>query len=160
MDEPARVLLDMDPGEPDLLLPALVALDFQVPAHGKRLVVLRDLVRFVKIGIEVVLARELGFGNNLAVQRLCDLHGELDRPLVQGRHGAREAEADGADMGVGTVAPVIGGAPAEELALRVQLAVHLKTDNDLVFCIRHLSSPPARMRMQHQPHARPQTSCP
>jgi len=55
VDEPARVLLDMDAGEPDLLLPAPVALDLQVPSLCKRLVVLGDLVGLVKVGVEVVL---------------------------------------------------------------------------------------------------------
>ena len=51
--------------------------------------------------------------------------------LLRHRHRAGKAEADRADMGVRAVIPVIGRAAAEELALRVELAVDFETYNDI-----------------------------
>ena len=55
MHEPARVLLDMDAGELDLPLLPIVAFDLDVAAKSQGLVVLRDLVGLVEVGVEVVL---------------------------------------------------------------------------------------------------------
>ena len=148
----------MDTGDPDPFLASLITLDLQVPAFCQRLVVLGDLVGLVKVRVEVVLSRELGFGEHAAVQRFCHPHRILYRTLVEHRHGTRQPETDRADMRVGGVTAVIGGAPAEEFALRVELAVHFKPDNDLAF--GHLRSPPVRTCTRHRSRVHLPMACP
>ena len=99
--------------------------------QGKRLVVLRDLVGLVEVGIKVVLPRKLGLGNNRTVEGFCYPHCVLDCPPVEYWHRAGKTEADRADVGVRAVIPVIGRTAAEELALCVELAVDFETYNDI-----------------------------
>src|SRR5579864_7597417 len=81
---------------------------------------------------------------HLAVEGGPDPHGELDGLAVE--HGQRpgEPEAHRADVGVGLVAERVA-APAEQLGLGPQLAVHLETDDRLpaAAALTHASrSPP------------------
>jgi len=76
----------------------------------QRLVELRDLVTLRQVGIEVILARKHGVLAHLAVDRCGGKYGKLHRTLVQHRQGPRQTKADGADMGVGLTAELVGAA--------------------------------------------------
>src|ERR1700737_3457431 len=105
-----------------------------------RLVVLGDLVVLGLVGIEVVLSVE-GGRPDLAVERGADGHGQLDGPLVDHRERTGQAQADRAHVGIGLVAEHVG-APAEQLGHRLELAVHLQTDDNLPSGL-HDRPPPA-----------------
>ena len=85
VDELARVLLHVRPGDADPVDAAVVQLDVQMAADADGQVVLRDLVALGQVGIEVVLAVEDGVVGDAAVQRQRDARGVLDRPLVGDR---------------------------------------------------------------------------
>jgi hypothetical protein len=98
---------------------------------GDGLVELRDLVALGRVGVEVVLAREDAGLADLAVDGLGREHGELDAFAVEHRQRAGQAEADGADVGVG-LAAVLVDAAAEGLGLGEQLDVDFEADDGLV----------------------------
>ena len=85
-------------------MPACVAsaarLNVSQPSTAERQVVLRDLVALRQVGVEVVLAVELGEGGDLAVQRQAGQDARLDRRPVDHRQRAGESAADGADLRV------------------------------------------------------------
>src|SRR5208337_2966200 len=83
MDEPARIFLNMDTGKRDLPLLAVISFNLDISSFCQRLVVLRDLVGLVEVRIEVILSRELGLGNDRAVERLCHPHRIFDCAPVQ-----------------------------------------------------------------------------
>src|SRR5207302_11515380 len=98
-----------------------------VAAH--REVVLADLVALGEVGVEVVLAVELGELLDLAVERHGRGQEQLDRPAVDDRQAARQPEADGAGVGVRGLAEVVGAAAAEHLGPRRQLDMDLHPDH-------------------------------
>ena len=125
----AGVLLHVDPGEP------------HPPARRRRprcrrrrqrrgQVVLADLVALGQVRVEVVLPREDARLLDRAAERERGAHGQLDRLAVEDRQGARQAQADGADVGVGPAAEG-GRAAAEDLGPREELGVDLEADDGL-----------------------------
>ena len=98
---------------------------------GDGLVELRDLVALGRVGIEVVLAGEDAGLANLAADGLRREHRELDGLLVEQGQRAGQAEADGADVGVGFAAVLVLAA-AEGLGFGEQLDVDLQADDGLV----------------------------
>ena len=115
----------------DLPLLPIVAFDLDVAAKSQGLVVLRDLVGLVEVGVEVVLSRKLGLVGDRTIDRFCHFHGILDNPLVEDGHGTGEPEADRTDVSIWPVIPVIGRAAAEELALCIELAVNFEAHNNI-----------------------------
>src|SRR3989344_6587568 len=91
MDQCAGVLFQMDAGD---------TYAQKLPAGHERLVVLRDLVALRQVGVEIVLAVELGYGRDLAAQSQSDLQNMRHRLLVYGRQSPRVAEANRADVRV------------------------------------------------------------
>ena len=102
----ARVFFQVQAGDADALrglLPS--ASGTSMPAVlGDGLVELRDLVALGRVGVEVVLAGEDAGLADLAVDRLGGQHGELDGAAVEHGQRAGQAEAGGADVGVGLAA--------------------------------------------------------
>ena len=115
----ARVLLHMGADYPDPVTGGQLQPAVDIYRH----VVLAYLVVLGHIGIEVVFPMEKR-GLGVAVQSGPDAEGVLDRLLVEHRQRTGQAEAHGAHVGVGLV-PEGVAAPAEQLGLRPQLAVHL-----------------------------------
>src|SRR3954464_15701782 len=94
-------------------------------------VVLRDLVSFGEIGIEIILARENGGGMDTALERERGTDGQFDDVLVEDRKGTRKTETDWTDVRVRRSAKVRGTA-TKGLGSREQLYVHLETNHHLV----------------------------
>src|SRR5690606_29031659 len=117
--------LDADAG-------AVAQLD--VAVHVDRLVVLADLVVLRHVRVEVVLPGEHR-RHDAALHRATEPHRVLHRPLVEHRERPGEAEAHRTDVGVRFGAELVA-APAEQLARRAQLAVHLEADDDLPLLAR------------------------
>src|ERR1019366_135050 len=101
----------------------------EVPVRVDRLVVLADLIVLGLVGVEVVLPVE-GRGPDLAVEGRADGHGHLHRLLVEHRQRAGQAQAHRAHVRVGLVPEHVGTA-AEQLGVRLELAVHLEADDHL-----------------------------
>ena len=99
MDELGRVLLEVGARDPDRD-GALGRLERQPAVGGERQVVLADLVALRQVRVEVVLAVPAGRARRLRADRDAGREDVLDRAPVDGRQGAREAEADRADVGV------------------------------------------------------------
>ena len=112
----------------------------QPAAAAERFVVLADLVRLGRVGIEVVLAVERRMGRDLGLQRQPDLDRPLDRLAVRDRQHARLRRADRADARVGLSARLVRAA-AEHLAARRQLHVDLEADHGLP-AVRHAHAAP------------------
>ena len=126
-----RVLLHMDPRNPDSLLSA-VELHLDPAVFGGGLSVLGDLVAFGKVGIEVVLPGETALPVDPAVRRQGHLHHELhDLPVEHGKHPGHP-EADGAGVGVGR-RPEFRRAAAEDLRIREELGMDLQPDDRFEF---------------------------
>ncbi len=125
-----RVLLQMDPDEPDGL-PPVARPDLERPPYAERPVVLRDLVSLRKVRVEVVLPREDASLGHLRADGEPDHRGEIDGAGVQRREHAREAEAERADLRVRRRAEA-GRAAAEDLGARLELRVDLEPDHRLV----------------------------
>ena len=97
---------------------------------AQRFVVLGDLVRLGRVGVEVVLAVPLRVRRDPAAQRQPDAQRLVDRLAVGDRQHPGVRQADGADVGVRRVAVAVQ-APAEHLRLRPQLHVDLEADHRL-----------------------------
>ena len=99
--------------------------DVSVVADG--LIVLGNLVALHQVGVHVLLAVELGYVGDLAVESESDPDGIFDGALVDYRQRARQCHRDGIDDGV-WVFPLIGRARVREhLRFGVQLHVRLQT---------------------------------
>ena len=98
---------------------------------GDGLVELGDLVALGQVGIEVVLAGEDGALADFTTQGQGGQGSELDRLFVEHRESARQSQADGADIGVGSGAELVG-ATAECLGGGEQLDVDLESYDGLV----------------------------
>ncbi len=129
MDRFSRILLEVDPGDPDLLLPPL-RLDDEAAARGQGATVLGDLIPLGQVGVEVVLPGKEALSLDPAGERQCGFDRKSHRFLVQHGEGTRHSEADRADVRVGFRAEV-GGAAAEDLRRRLELAVDLEADDRL-----------------------------
>ena len=117
------VLFEMSP----LDVNANVSRQHEMSIDVERLVVLADLVRLGKIGVEVVLAVE-GAGLHAAVERKTDAHCQFHRVFVEHRQGTGQTERDGIDVGVGLVTESVRRA-TEQLRLGGQFDVHLEPND-------------------------------
>ena len=104
--------------------------DVDVPALRDGLVELGDLVALRQVGVEVLLAVELGPAADAGVETEAELHRLADHRLGEDGVRARVAHAGGAAVRVGLVA-VHRGAPAERLGPAVELDVGLDADHRL-----------------------------
>src|ERR1700693_4378023 len=144
MQKLPSVLLEMDPRDPTTpVLDAHVELEVSIFADWQ--VVLRDLISLRKIGVEVVLAIKLGEGSDLAVER----QGCADRLLhcffVDDGKRSWKTKAHRTRERIGRRREVVGGAPAEHLALGEHLGVDLEPNDNFVACgDRH--QPAARIK--------------
>ena len=129
--ELSRVLLHVDPGDPDLLLPS-VELHLDPAVLGGRLGILGDLVPLGEVGVEIVLPGEEALPVDPAVGRQGHLHHELHDLLVEDGQNPGHPEADGAGVGVGR-RPELRGAAAEDLRLREELGMDLQPDDRFIF---------------------------
>ena len=95
-------------------------------------VVLRELVIFGGVGIEITFAVEFGEARNFAVQQVTRQHRQTQRLVVRHGQHAGQAEADGTDVGVrlGTVSV---RATAPHLRFGFELDVGFQTDDSFVF---------------------------
>ena len=76
----------------------------EVAAIIEGFVVLGNLVGLGQVGIIVVLAVHLGELGNRAVQGLADLDREFHGFVIHDRQGAGQAQANGANLGIGFIA--------------------------------------------------------
>ncbi len=106
--------------------------DVDVAVLGEGLVELGDLIALGQVGVEVVFAGEDGAFADLAVESERGEGGELNGAAVEDGQRTGEAEADGADVGVGRRAEFVGAA-AEGLGLGEELDVDLEADDGFVF---------------------------
>ncbi len=95
------------------------------------LVKLRDLVALGRVRIEVILAREDGVGADLAADGGGGQSGEFHRAAIENRQSSGQAEACGADVGIGRRA-VLVATSAERLCLGQQLDMNFEPDDRLV----------------------------
>ena len=123
--ELARVLLHVGPRHAD---PEPVGQLEPAPAV-QRLVVLADLVVLGLVRVEVVLPGELEGRISQCSAAPIRMASSTACSLRTGSEPG-QAEADRADVDVGLVAERVA-APAEQLGLRLQLAVHLEPDDHL-----------------------------
>ena len=100
-------------------------------ALRERHVVLRDLIIFGHIRIEIILAIELRERRNLRAEREARADHVLDGRAVGYRERARQRQADGTDLGVRLAAELVDAA-AEHLGRRAQLDVALDADDRFV----------------------------
>jgi hypothetical protein len=131
------VFLHVDAREVHRLL--LVShLEGELPAQVQRVLELGDLVALGEVRIEVILAVEAALAAHVAAQRQPRDGGQLHGALVG--HGQRtgKPEAHRTHVRVG-LRTVRGGAAAEELAVRLELRVHLEADDRFV-AARHQTS--------------------
>ena len=156
VDQLARVLLHVHPGDAHPVGAAVLQLHVQMPADAQGQVVLRDLVGLGQVGIEVVLAVEDGALGDAAVEGQGDAGGVLHRLLVGHRQHARMPQADRADVGVGRLAE--GDlAAAEHLGAGAQLHVDLEADDGFPAAGRPPGAPAPPCRRRRAPpraHAR------
>jgi len=113
---------------------SLFALDIEVPRDGKGFVVLGYLVAFVQVRIEIVLPGEHRLVGDGAMEGFCDPQCVLNHLPVENRQRPWQAEAHGTDMRIGAIVPVVCRAPAEEFRARIELAVDLKSHDDIHVC--------------------------
>src|SRR5579863_6313952 len=121
----ARVLLHVGADYAD----PFTARQLQPPVDIDRDVVLADLVVLRHVGVEIVFPVEQGRLHR-AVQGGADADRVLDSLPVEHRQRPGQAEANRADVGVGLIAKSIA-ATAKKLRLGPELAVDLKSDDDL-----------------------------
>lgn len=88
---------------------------------------LGGLVVFWHVGVEVIFAIPLGDGRGATIEHEASEEGLLDGGLIENRQSPREAEAGGADIGIGFVAEG-GGTGAEHFGVRFDLTVNFKSD--------------------------------
>ena len=109
-----------------------VELEVHVAVGRAGLIVLGELVVLRGVGVEVILPVELRVARDLAVEQQSGEHGEAEGLLVRHGQDAGQAEADGADVGVGCCAEGVGAA-APHLRLGLELDVRFETDDSFVF---------------------------
>ena len=112
VNELSRVLFDVDMVYPY----ALAARELNVAAHAYRLVELRDLICLRKVGIDVVLAVEVGDFTYPAISGEPRAYGVGEHLLIQYGKASRLSRAHRATMGVRLRAEC-GGTGAEYLGL-------------------------------------------
>src|SRR5215207_11244311 len=95
----ACVLFEVDAADPHILYASL-CFDPEVSICGERLVILRDLISFWQIGIEIILAGENAFGVNLTAERQPNTDRQLNGLPVQHRKRAWLPRTNGTDIPV------------------------------------------------------------
>jgi hypothetical protein len=125
----ADVLLDVDAADADVL-DAAFGDDLERAVDRQRPIELADLVALGEIGVEVVLAIELGQRRDLAAHRGGERERHEHRVAVRDGQRAGHAEADRAAQGVRRCA-VPHRTAAEHLALGAELEVDLHADERL-----------------------------
>src|SRR5262249_41537625 len=107
MEVLADVFFEVRPGDAN---PGDAAVEFEIdmPANRRWLVVLRDLVVFRHVRIEVVLPIEFGMSRYRAVEKKTGQSGQAQGLLVRDGQNAGKAEAHRADVGVWRRAELIG----------------------------------------------------
>ncbi len=132
MDVLAGIFFQVHAPDADLAL-ALRRFDLQPAVAAQRIFVLRDLITFGQVGIEIVLAREDVELFDGAVQRQPGHDRHLDRAAIDHRQHARHARADGAHVRVGRLAVRHDDrAPAEHLRFGNKFGVNFQPDNAFV----------------------------
>ncbi len=126
----ADVLLEMRAGDAHAGDAAL-ELKIHVAADGGGLVVLCDLIILGRVGIEIILAVELGKARDAAIQQVARQRGQAQALVIGHGQDAGQAEADRADVGVGRGAKFIG-ATAPHLRFRFELDVRFQPDDSFV----------------------------
>lgn len=108
-----------------------VIVEGDIAADAKGEIHLRGLVVFRHVGVEVVFPIPLRDWRRGATEEHACEDGFLDGDAIEHGKRAGEAETGGADVDVGFIAKG-GGAGAEHLGLRVDLAVDFEADGDEV----------------------------
>lgn len=131
MSQLARIFLQMKTGDAD---PFGLSVHFNInPAvQADRLVILRNLVRFWRIGVKIVLAVEFADIADRTVKRHCSFHRVLYGLAVKNRQYAGVAETDWAGMCIGRSAEFCGAA-AEDFGLGMKLHMNFKPDDRFIF---------------------------
>ena len=137
----AGILLEVDAREPALVRRAVLEPVLHDAAKRERHVVLRNLIIFRHVRIEVIFAVELRERRNLRTERKAGRDDVLDRFGVGNGKRARHAETDRTDLGVRLAAELVS-ATAEHLRRRLELDVTLDSDHGFVGSVhaRTLSS--------------------
>ena len=120
----ARVLLDMDALDADLLDAVLVLLveqNLDLARPDQRVVELRNLIALRQVGVEVILAVEPAPAVDHRVQRHAGAHRLADAFAVGHRQHARHRRVDQATWVLGS-APNAVAAPEKSLALETTWA--------------------------------------
>ncbi len=98
---------------------------------------LGNLVALGQVGIEVVFAGEAVVPVQGGIRGQPQPDRKFHHPAVQNRQGSGHAQTDRAGMGVGRRAK-LGGAGAEDLAVGLELGMHLQPDDGFKFHDMHL----------------------
>ena len=106
--------------------------NFHPAARRQRKFILRNLVAFGEVGIEIVFARETRMIMYGTIQRQRGANPHFDRSFVEHRQGTRKSEADRAGIRVGLVTEA-RGTTAEYLRPGQQLGVDFQPDHRLIF---------------------------
>lgn len=114
-----------------------LALNSEVPLLANRFVVLRDLIAFRQVRIEIVFAIEFGSFRNLAVQRESRANRQLQGALIQDRQNTRHSEANRTDLIVWSLTE-FSRARAKNLGLCFELGVYFQPNHSVVFHRRSL----------------------
>lgn len=109
MSQLARIFLQVQAGDTDPF-GLTVHFDIDPAVQTDRLVILRDLIRFGRIGVKIVLAVELADIADGAVQRHGCFHRVFHRLAVQHRQHAGMTKTDGTGVRIGRSAKFCGAA--------------------------------------------------
>ena len=130
------ILLQMDSCQSDIFVghllsgePLSVDMDFSGETEGH--IVLRQLIVFRHIGIEIAFPVELASGGDAAGGHQPGGDGFPDRLAVRSRQHPGMPHADGTDIRIG-LGPVMIRTFAEHFGRRFDLNVHLQPDNSLI----------------------------
>ena len=127
----AHIFLEMRTGDADAGN-AAVKLEVHEAVGGGRLVVLRELVIFRRVGVEIIFPVELRVARDRTVEQITGQHGEAQRLFVGDGQHTGQAEADGTDVGVRLRAKQVG-ATAPHFGFGFKLDVCFQSDDGFVF---------------------------
>ena len=126
----ARVLLQVRAGDADVLGAAVFRLDPHLAGLNDGQFILADLIALGQVRVEVIFSCEHRASRDVCLHRQAEFHRHQQRRLVRDRQDARQAQVNGAGLGVGRRAEAVGGA-GKELACRRQLHMQLQADDGL-----------------------------
>src|SRR4030042_3623051 len=107
----------MHPGDIVSFL-ATITVNSQPTSLADGSIILGNLIALHEVGVEVVLAVELGIFGDSAVQSQSSHHRIFYRLFIDDGEDTRHAQANGADVGIGRSAGIVSTTPAEHLAPR------------------------------------------